>query len=1026
MIKHILKRLFLTVAAACIGIALHAQPSISGTVTDRNGDPLVGAAVMVVEGNSTNALSTSITDMDGKFSVMANPGQSLFVSYIGHKDQTVKVTSSVVYNVIMEPDDMLLDETVVVGYGTQKKVNLTGSVATVDAKALNGKPITQASTALQGMVPGVTVTTASGGPGEDGGTIRVRGINSFGGSSTAPLVLIDGVEGSIDSVDPALIESISVLKDAASSAIYGSRAANGVILVTTKRGNVDKFSLSYSGYVGWQSPTDLPKVVNSLEYRELTNAMNEQDGKEPTYGSDVMDEWRAKYGSDPDLYPDTDWQKAVLTGSGFMHNHSVSLGIGTERVKMLTTLGYLDQNGIIENSSLKRYTFRNNTDVQFNDKLSMKMDIAFSNSDRAKSPYQGTIFNYMNTRPADITNMFSTGLYNGLGLQGNNPVALMKDGGKNSLNSLNFSGSITLAYKPWKWLSLQGMLAPKYTTSNNHNWKKSVTTYQDKEGTATLSSIPFTTLTENAARSFYGNYNFLVTAQHKFGGHDLKGVLGVERNTYDYKFLSAYREGFNYDYDQIDAGEITNMDNGGHRYQWDILSYFGRVNYSFKDRYLLEANIRMDGSSRFTKKNRWGYFPSVSGAWRISEEPFMAGVKDKISGLKLRASYGSLGNQNLSGGGAASYYPTTQNLATGQISMNDNIYPIVTLNTLANPDIKWEKTTMVNVGMDFSLFGKLYFSGDWYNKITDGILMKLDMPLGIGLNAPYQNAGKVRNRGWEVSLGYNDQWGDFSFGVQANLSDVRNEILDMKGKTSTSGVLKNQEGHEIASIWTLKSLGIIRTQEEADWVNENCPQFGETVKVGDIRYADVDESGKIDENDKDFVGSTIPRYTYSANFNFGWKGLNLSVLLQGVGKADGFLNTYYVMPSNMGGTFRKEHLDWASAENPEGKTPRLTSDCKNNWYDSSFWMKSAAYLRVKNVTLGYSLPSNWMKRCRIQSVYVYASAQNLFTFTNFWKGYDPEVGYNGDSSGSFDVVSLGTASNYPQLKTYTLGLQIKF
>lgn len=1024
--NHIVKKLLVTLVTMCTGVFLFAQSSVSGTVKDHNGDPLVGAAVMVTNGTNSTALATAITDVDGKFQIQATEGQSLFVSYIGHRDKTLKVTSSVVYNIVLDSDDLLLDETVVVGYGTQKKVNLTGSVATVDAKALNGKPITQASTALQGMVPGVTVTTASGGPGDDGGTIRVRGINSFGGSSTAPLVLIDGVEGSIDSVDPALIESISVLKDAASSAIYGSRAANGVILVTTKRGNTDKFSLSYSGYVGWQNPTDLPKVVNSLEYRELTNDMNRQDGKEPTYDDETMEKWRENYGSDPDLYPDTDWQKAILSGPSFMHNHSISLGIGTERVKMLTTLGYLDQDGIISNTGLKRYTFRNNTDVQFNEKLSMKMDIAFSNSDRDKSPYSANIFNYMNTRPADITNQFSTGYYNGLGLQGNNPIALMKYGGKNSLNSMNFSGSITLTYKPWKWLSLQGMMAPKFTLSNDHNWKKSVTTYQDKNGEATLTSIPFTTLTESSARSLYGNYNFLVTAHHKFGVHDLKGVVGVERNTYDYKYLSAYREDFNYDYDQIDAGEISNMNNSGHRYQWDILSYFGRINYGFKDRYLLEANIRMDGSSRFTKKNRWGYFPSVSGAWRVSEEPFMAGIKDKLTNLKVRASYGSLGNQNLSGGGAASYYPTTQNLATGQVSMNDNIYPIVTLNTLANPDIKWEKTSMVNVGLDFALFGKLYVSGDWYNKITDGILMKLDMPLGIGLNAPYQNAGKVRNRGWEVSVAYNDQWGDFSFGVQANLSDVRNEILDMKGKTSTSGVLKNQEGHEIASIWTLKSLGIIRTQEEADWVNANCPQFGETVKIGDIRYADIDGNEKIDENDKDFVGSTIPRYTYSTNFNFGWKGLNLSILLQGVGKADGFLNTYYVMPSNMGGTFRKEHLDWASDKNPNGKTPRLTSDCKNNWYDSSFWMKSAAYLRVKNVTLGYSLPSNWMKRCKIQSVYVYASAQNLFTFSNFWDGYDPEVGYNGDSSGSFDVVKLGTASNYPQMTTYTLGLQIKF
>ena len=1028
-----MRNLILLKATAAIltflfGTAMFAQSVATGTVTDTNGDPVIGAAVVVSTPGESGIYSSAITDSDGKFSVEAAEGYTMSITSLGYKDMNVTVSGKSAYNIVLKFDEMLLEETVVVGYGTQKKVNLTGSVATMDSKALEGKPIVQASAALQGMVPGVTVTTQSGGPGDDGGVIRIRGINSFGGSSTSPLVLIDGIEGSLDSVDPALIESISVLKDAASSSIYGSRAANGVILVTTKRGSEDRFSISYSGYVGWQEPADLPKTVSALQFKELTNAMNFQDGKDPTYDEETMYLWRKNAGKDPDLYPDTDWQKAVLTGSGLTHSHSVSLGIGTERIKMLTTFGYSSQDGLIENSSYKRFSFRNNADVKFNDKLSLKMDISFSNGDKVKSPYQGIIFNYMNTRPADIPNQFSTGLYNGQGLQGNNPVALMKFGGRNTNNALRLSGAATLTYKPVEWLTLQGMVAPRYATGNNHNWKKPVTTYQDMEGTSELTSTPFATLTESGSRSFYGNYNFLITFNKEFRDvHDFKLTVGTERNTYDYKYLMAYREGFNYDdYDQIDAGEIENMDNAGRRYQWAIQSFFGRVNYNFKERYLLEANIRIDGSSRFTKENRWGYFPSVSGAWRISEEPFMVKAKHVVNGLKLRASYGTLGNQNLAGGDAASYYPTTENLATGQISMNGNIYPIVTLNTLANPDIKWETTTMLDVGIDISLINKINITADWYQKKTKDILMKLDMPLGIGLNSPYQNAGKVQNMGWEVSVGYNDQWEDFSFGVQANLSDVHNKIIDMKGKTSTNGVLKNQEGHSIASIYTMKSLGIIRTQEEADWVNANCPQFGETVHIGDIRYEDVDTNGKVDEDDKTFVGSTIPRYTYSMNLNFGWKGLHLGVMLQGVGKADGFLNTYYVMPSHQGGTFRTEHLDYAWSENPNGVTPRLTSDSKNNWYNSSFWMKSAAYLRIKNIQLGYSLPDKWMKKIKMKSIYIYASGQNLFTFDKFWDGYDPEVGYGGDSSGDFDVVSLGSANNYPQVRTFTFGLQIKF
>ena len=381
----------------------------------------------------------------------------------------------------------------------------------------------------------------------------------------------------------------------------------------------------------------------------------------------------------------------------------------------------------------------------------MKLDLSFSNGDRRSSPYQGTIFNYMNTRSADIPNQFSTGLYNGLGLQGNNPVALMLEGGQNKNNTLRLSGAITLTYEPVEWLSLQGMLAPRYATTNKHNWKKPVTTYQDMEGTATLTSTPYATLTESGSRAFYGNYNFLMTFKKNFSGHDLKLILGAERNTYDYKYLSAYRQVFNYpDYDQIDVGEIENMDNS---YEWAIQSYFGRLNYNFKERYLLEANLRIDGSSRFSKSNRWGYFPSVSGAWRISEEPFMENAKHILDGLKIRASYGTLGNQNLAGGDAASYYPTTPNLALGHISMNGTPASLVTLNTLANPDIKWETTTMLDVGVDVTLFSKLNITADWYRKNTDDILMKLDIPAGVGLNAPYQNAGKVRNTGWELSIG---------------------------------------------------------------------------------------------------------------------------------------------------------------------------------------------------------------------------------------------------------------------------------
>ncbi|WP_195499616.1 SusC/RagA family TonB-linked outer membrane protein [Alistipes timonensis] len=965
----------------------------------------------------------------------AAPGQKLKVSYVGYLDKEIDIVATQTkYTIVLDEDAAAIDDVVVVGYGTQKKVNLTGAVSSIESKQLDNRPIVSVSSALQGLAAGVTVTTQSGAPGADGGSIRIRGINAFGGSSTSPLVLIDGIEGSMDSVDPNLIESISVLKDAASASIYGSRAANGVILITTKRGSKERFTITYKGYVGWQDPTSLPDNVNAYEHRLLTNVIDANDRKTPLdpAAQALLDEEMALYkknmGKDPDLYPNTDWQKAVLKGSGFTHSHNVSLGIGSERVRMLTTFGYVKQDGIIKNTDYQRFTFRNNADVEFNKKLSMKLDLSFTNGDRNASPYQSTIFNYMNTRSADIPNQFSTGLYNGNGLQGNNPVALMLYGGQNQTNTIRLSGAASLAFKPWEWLTLEGKIAPQYNTVNRHNFKAPVTTYGDAEGTQEISSASFHTLTESASRAFYGNYNFLITAAKDFGDHSLKLILGAERNTYDYKYLKAYREVFDYpQYDQITAGGLTNLANDGYRYQWALQSYFGRVNYNYKDRYLLEANIRIDGSSRFRKENRWGYFPSVSGAWRISEEAFMKDAKDVVSQLKLRASYGTLGNQNMAGSDAAQYYPTSPNLDLGFIGMNDNIYPLVTLNTMANPDIKWETTTITDIGVDLTLFDKLNITADWYRKTTDGILMTLSLPLVNGFGAPYQNAGEVRNTGWEIGIGYNNQWGDFSFGVNANLSDVKNEIIDMKGKTASSGVLMNMEGHSVGSIYALKSLGIIKTQEEADWINANCPQFN-TVKPGDIRYADTFNDNQITEKDQTIIGSTIPRYTYSMNLNFGWKGISLSAFFQGVGKVDGYLNYYYVMPNYQGGTYRKEHLDYWSESNPNGKTPRLTND-SNNWKDSSFWMKSAAYLRLKNLQLGYTLPKRWVNKIGLKSALVYVNAQNLFTFTNFWQGYDPEVAYGADGTGDYDAVKMGGASsanNYPQVKIYTIGLDLKF
>ena len=990
-------------------VAASLKP-VKGKVVDRFNNPLPGATIQV-----THSPEKTITDVDGNFNFETIEDAELIVSYIGFRTLKLKTAGENFIHVVLDEDSQLLNDVVVVGYSTNKKVNLSGSVSSLNSEKLASRRVSNVSSALQGMAAGVTVTTQSGEPGGNGGHIRIRGIGTFGGDSAAPLVLVDGVEGTIDEVDPNIIESVSVLKDAASASIYGSRAANGVILVTTKRGgSQDKFSISYKGYFGFQGATMLPQKVDALEYMQLENVAAGNDGSDLPYSDEYIREYVAGMATDPDIYPNTDWQDLILTENGFNHGHTLTLTSSSERIKTLTSIGYLDQTGIVVNSSYRKISVRNNMDIKLSDRLDMKFDIQVSNANKNSSPYEGHAFNYMNTRTPNIVNQFTTGLYNGAnGLMGNNPVLLLREGGIVKNNVIRATMAMALTYKILDGWNVSVQATPRYITKNNHNYKNSVTTYGDPEGTTSFKSgETYNSLTESAYRYFYWNTQALTNYEKQLDDHYFKVMAGMECQTYTEKTLSAYRQVFNFpQYDQIDAGNIENMNNGGGEYQWAINSFFGRLNYNYKERYLVEANIRTDGSSRFAEGNRYGVFPSFSAAWRISEEPFMESIRDRVDNLKLRASWGKLGNQNI----GSSYYPTTQQLSTGSISMGGNLYTTSAVTSLSNRDLTWETSTMTDLGIDLSLFGCINITADWYRKITDGILMKLDIPNHIGMGAPFQNAGKVRNQGWELSVGYSKKLTrDFSLDAALTLSDVKNTITDMRGTSSTSGDIRNQEGSSINSIYGLICDGFINSQEEADEINANCPQFGTTVYPGDLKYRNVSGDNKITTDDKTIIGSTVPRYSYSFNLGVGYKGIRLSAFLQGVGKADGYLNSYYVMPCYQGGTYRKEHLDYWTEQNHDASTPRLSYKSSNNTYTSSFWM---------NLQLGYDLPSKWMKAIGLKSAYIYANAENLLTFTDFWDGYDPEVNYNASAT---DGVSLGAANNYPQTKAFTFGVDIKF
>ena len=1015
------KIITLCAASLLACVTAFAQPLIKGYVRDSAGRPVVGAVVVV---SGTN-IGTSV-GADGSFELKATEGQTLEISCMGYETNKVKVGKSSGLNITLSEDTIYLDDLVVVGYDVRKKVNLTGAVASMSMDKMEKRPITSVSTALQGMMPGVTVTTRSGNPGDSGGTIRIRGIGTFGGSNASPLILIDGVQGSLDDLDPSTIDQVSVLKDAASASIYGSRAANGVVLVTTNRAQKDDFSVTYKGYAGIARPTDIPELVDAVEYMTLSREASLNDGSTPVYTEEYIARYMENHRLDPDNYPITDWQKEILNGSGFLHQHNVTITAGSNRVSSVTSLGYLEQNGIIKRQNYHRYNVRNNMNVTISPKVDFKFDAALSYGHRDAVPLAASLFNMMNTRDPLILTRYSTGYYAPMTGGTTNILPVTQgEGGNKQVDVINLTGAISLNVRPFSWLTVEGKFAPRFYISHTHQFDDQIHYAADAFGTPSpVVSRLYNQLTESHTQNFYTTSQLTASAHKKWGSHEVKLLAGTSYETLGQRTYSAQRQGLAYtQYDVLNVGlDDETKDNGGKRSEWALLSYFGRLNYNYKERYLFEANIRFDGSSRFAEGHRWGVFPSVSGAWRVSEEPFMAGIKDILSELKFRASYGQLGNQNIS----SSNYPFAELLSMDSFSVNETLVPSATRTTLANKNITWETSEMVDGGVDFSLFNKLSFTFDWYHKMTHGILMTVTIPPSTGVGEPYQNAGEVRNVGWELSLGYHDRFGDFTVGVDANLSDVRNTVTDMKGQTDShsDGIIRNQEGWSINTIYGLKCLGIARSDDEAQWVNENLPQFNAPIKAGDLIYEDVSGDGRVNDDDKTRIGCAIPRYTYGINLSLGWKGWDFMAFFQGVGKADAYLSSFYIYPCINGGTFRKEELDRWNPENTDAHYPRLSYTSDHNRRVSDFWLGDASYLRLKTLQLSYTIPERitrkiWMKRATL-----FVNADNLFTFTKFHQGYDPEVAY--DSSAT-NGVAMGTiGSNYPQVKTFTAGIEIKF
>lgn len=990
--------------------------NVTGVVVDASGVPLIG--VNVLEKGTTNG---TITDFDGKFTLnVSSPNAKLVISYIGYVSQEVLAPKNGELKVVLKEDTETLEEVVVVGYGTQKKANLSGSVSSVDSEQLQNRPIQNVSSGLQGLMPGVTITGTNGAPGMDSGNIRVRGTGTL--NSASPYILIDGVESeTMGDLDPNDIASISVLKDAASAAIYGSKAANGVILITTKRGSTGKPKISYSGYISFQNTTETIDRLSSYEYASMYNDALKSEDKAPRFTPDEIQKF--KDGTDPN-YPNTDWYDLAYK-TGIQHRHNINISGGNEHAKYMGSLGYLNQTGVLPNAGREQFNARTNLDMKITKRLSAKINLAYIKNkyDDASSAYYGgssdQIIRQLNLISPWIVNRYEDGTYGTI--SDGNPIAWLDSGMKVTRDNYNFTGLASLDYKILDELTLT--LTGSYVNDlQNYKYFQPFIQYNPNKASDPSS------LDERYYRWDRTNYDVLLNYDKTFGKHNLKGLAGWHTEKYNYKYMKAYRKNFpNDNLTDMNAGDAATQTNEGYSRELAMISWFARVNYDFAGKYLLEANIRADASSRFAKGNRWGYFPSFSGAWRISEENFMKGAQNWLSNLKIRGSWGMLGNQDAlnSADASGAFYPAINTYEIGATypfggALNSGYYQgSFRLNT-----ITWEKAKTWGVGIDFGLFNnKVTGSVDYYNRKTEGIMMDVAVPNEFALSPYKDNVGEMVNRGVELNISYNDKWGDWSFGAAANFAYNHNEITDLGGVDylETGYSQRNAVGFAMNSYYLYQADGFFNSQEEADAFTAKYgnPFGGGDFKAGDIRYVDTDGNGTLNGKDRVMANSSDPVYTFGLNLNAGWKGFDLSLMFNGAAKVSRLFDAHEVYGAFSGDAGHPASI-WKDAwteTNHDASMPRIFTDTNSPSSSrnavSTFWLQNTNYLRLKNLQLGYTLPKSLLANWGIDNVRFYYSVENLFTIDNMKINIDPEA-------------TSQRLSSYPLLRTHAFGVNITF
>lgn len=971
------------------------QITVQGVVKDQTGETVIGASVM--EKGTTNG---TITGIDGDFSLNMSSNGTLVVSFVGYKTQEVQVKGQKQLQVVLSEDAEMLDEVVVIGYGTMKKSDLTGAVSSIGNKDIKDSPVSNLGQAIQGKISGVQIVDA-GKPG-DNVSIKIRGLGSI--NNCDPLVVIDGVptDLGLSSLNMADVERLDVLKDASGTAIYGSRGANGVVMITTKRGTEGKGKLAVSANYSFQNATNVPSLLNAAQYAELSNDMMVNSGRNPN------PEWA----NPSELGAGTDWMDELLR-TGVMQNYTVSYSGGNEKSHYYVSGGFLDQSGIVKSVNYRRFTFQSNSDAQVLKWLKFSNNITFSADTKKSGSYNiGDALKALPIYPVKNEDGSWSGPDGNSEWYGStrNPIG-PTELNKSQTDGYNFLANLTAELTFTKWLKFKSTFGydAKFWFIDNftpkYNWKPTPTEETSRYKSDNKS---FTYLWDN-----YFLFDHTFAEKHRVG---LMAGMSAQWNTNDY--LNAQKNVFMFD-------NVHEMDNGeemyaigGNETEWALLSYMARVNYSYEDRYLLTATIRRDGSSRFGKKHRWGTFPSVSVAWRASQEKWFP-KNDYINDLKVRAGYGVTGSQASVGNYS---YLASYNTSVYPFGISSGNQTALVSSTLANPYIHWEEVAQTNIGFDASLFNsRVMFSFDAYLKETRDMLVKASIPITSGFEdttTTYTNAGKVRNQGIEMSLHTINLTGELGWETNLTATYNKNKIKDLNSdvpyyinQINNSYVTMLAKDYPINVFYGYVTDGIFQNQSE---VNTHAVQPG--AEPGDIRFRDLNNDGVINDSDRTVIGNPNPSWLFSMNNSLSYKGFELSVFLQGIA-GNKIYNANNIDNTGMAAAYNQttDVLKRWQGEGTSNSMPRAVfGDPNQNTRVSDRFVENGSYLRLKNITLSYTFPKQWLQKAQIENARLSLSCENVATITGY-SGFDPEVGINGIDQ-----------NRYPISRTFSLGLNFNF